>query len=100
MQNMNSVFRLLSHTRRFYELHSDLLALRQHALDPDRRIRDPQLFSKTIRLRNQLLNDELYVADGIARTDLNTKFFDAIMEAIAKVSPGFRKAADAAPRGA
>ena len=46
--NTNSVFRVLNHCRRFYELHSDLLALRQHALDANGQIRDPQLFAKTI----------------------------------------------------
>lgn len=89
---MNSAFRLLGHARRFYKLHSDLLALRQHALDANGRIRDPQLFAKGIRLRNQILNDELIVSDGISRTDFNTKFFDAAMEAIANVSPDVAKA--------
>src|SRR5262249_17975334 len=54
----NAVFRLLKHTQRFYELHADVLALRQHALDKEGRIQDAHLFAKTIRLRNQLLNDE------------------------------------------
>lgn len=89
---MNSIFRLLSHTTRFYELHSDLLALRQHALDSEGKIRDPQLFAKTIRLRNQILNDELSVADGIGRTDFNTQFFDTVIETIAKASPEIAKA--------
>ena len=90
--NTNSVFRVLNHCQRFYELHSDLLALRQHALDPNGQIRDPQLFAKTIRLRNQLLNDELNTAEGVAHTDLNTKLFDAMIEAIAKASPEVAKA--------
>ena len=88
---VNSVFRLLNHTQRFYELHSDLLALRQHALDADGRIRDAQIFAKSIRLRNQLLNDELSVADGFSRVDVNTKFFDTVIEAVAKASPEVAK---------
>jgi hypothetical protein len=83
----NAVFRLLKHTQRFYELHADVLALRQHALDKEGRIQDAHLFAKTIRLRNQLLNDELSVVEGVNRTDVNTKFFDAVIEAVAKASP-------------
>jgi hypothetical protein len=89
---LNSAFRLLKHAQRFYELNADILALRQHALDMDGRIRDPQLFAKTIRLRNQLLKDELNVVDGVRETDLNTKFFDAVIEAVAKASPEVAKA--------
>ena len=88
---LNSIFRSLKHAQRFYDLHADILALRQHALDTDGRIRDPQLFSKTIRLRNQLLKDELNVVDGFRETDLNTKFFDAVIEAVAKASPEVAK---------
>jgi len=84
---LNATFRLLNHAQRFYELYADILALRQHALDADGRIRDPQLFAKAIRLRNQLLNDELNVVDGIRETNLRTKFFDAVIETVAKASP-------------
>jgi hypothetical protein len=89
---VNTVFRLLNHAQRFYELHSDLLALRQHALDAEGRIRDAQLFAKSIRLRNQLLNDELSVIGGVERADINTQFFDRVIEAIAKASPEVAKA--------
>ncbi len=84
---LNGTYRLLKHAQRFYELHADLLALRQHALDGDGRIRDPQLFAKTIRLRNQLLKDELNVVEGFCATDINTKFFDSIIETVAAASP-------------
>ena len=32
-RELNGTFRLLKHAQRFYELHADLLALRQHALN-------------------------------------------------------------------
>jgi hypothetical protein len=89
---LNSTFRLLRHAQRFYELHADLLALRQHALDANGKIRDAQLFAKAIRLRSQLLKEELNVVDGIRETDVNTKFFDAIIETVAKASPEVAKA--------
>jgi hypothetical protein len=84
---LNGAFRLLKHAQRFYELHADILALRHHALDTDGRIRDPQLFAKTIRLRNQLLKDELNVVDGLNVTDVNTRFLDSVIETVAKASP-------------
>jgi hypothetical protein len=89
---LNATFRLLKHAQRFYDLHADILALRQHALDKDGRIRDAQLFAKTIRLRSQLLKEELSVVDGIHATDVNTRFFDAILETVAKASPEVAKA--------
>jgi hypothetical protein len=89
---LNGTFRLLKHAQRFYELHADLLALRQHALDGDGRIRDPQLFAKTIRLRNQLLKDELSVVEGVCTTDINTKLFDSVIETVAAASPEVAKA--------
>ena len=89
---LNGTFRLLKHAQRFYELHADILALRQHALDTEGRIRDPQLFAKTIRLRNQLLKDELNVVDGVRATDVNTRFFDSVIETVAKASPEVAKA--------
>jgi hypothetical protein len=89
---LNGAFRLLKHAQRFYELHADILALRQHALDTDGRIRDAQLFAKTIRLRNQLLKDELNVVDGLNLTDVNTRFLDSVIEAVAKASPEVAKA--------
>jgi hypothetical protein len=84
---LNCALRLLKHAQRFFELYADVLALRQHALDEDGRIRDAPLFAKSIRLRNQLLVDELNVVDGINLTDLNTEFFDALQEALDKASP-------------
>jgi hypothetical protein len=89
---LNSTFRLLRHAQRFYDLHADILALRLHALDTEGRIRDPKLFAKTVQLRNQLLKDELNVVDGVRATDANTKFFDAVMEEVAKTSPEVAKA--------
>jgi len=89
---LNSTFRMLKHAQRFYELHADILALRQHSLDTDGRIRDPKIFAKTIQIRSQLVKDELYVVDGIRDVDLITKFFDAIMKAVANASPEAAKA--------
>jgi hypothetical protein len=60
-------------------------------LGKDGKICDPQLFAKSIRLRNQLLTDELSVLEGIDATDLKTKFFDALVEALEKASPEVAK---------
>jgi hypothetical protein len=89
---LNSRYRLLQHAERLHELHADILALRQQALDKDGKICDPQLFAKSIRLRNQLLMDELDVVDGTRAADANTDFFDTLIEEVSKASPEVAKA--------
>ena len=90
--DLNQAFRMLKHGERFYELYADILALRQHALDATGTIRDPQLFAKSIRLRNQLLNDEIGVVDWIRDADHMTNFYQAIVDTITKESPETMKA--------
>jgi hypothetical protein len=88
---LNSTFRMLKHAERFYELHTDLLALRQQALIGEGPIRDTRLFARTIRLRQQLLCDEMNVVDRVHHTDVATKFLDEVMEEISKASPEVAK---------
>jgi hypothetical protein len=88
---LNSTFRMLKHAERFYELHTDVLALRQQALIGEGPIRDTRLFARTIRLRQQLLCDEMNVVDRVHNTDVKTKFLDEIVEEVSKASPEVAK---------
>lgn len=93
---VNAAFRALNHARRLADLHADLLALRQHALDADGRIVDTQLFAKTIRLRNDLLKDEQSILNSINAAEIQTKFIDDLGKALETVPPEVAKAAMAA----
>ncbi len=64
----------LNHAERLHELYTDILTLRQQALDKDGKVCDPQLFAKSIRLRNQLLKDELDMVDGTHAADAVDQF--------------------------
>jgi hypothetical protein len=89
---LNTAYRSLNQAQRLHELYADILALRQRALDKDGKICDPQLFAKSIRLRNQLLTDELKMVEGMHAADANTNYFDALIEEVRKASPEVAKA--------
>jgi len=63
------------------------LALRDHAVHGESRIKNPVLFAKSIRIREQLLYAEMNVVDDIHKSDATTAFLGKVMDAVVKASP-------------
>ena len=86
-QRPNALFRGLKQAQRFQALYADALALRDHAVHGESRIKNPVLFAKSIRIREQLLNAEMSVLDGIHSADAATAFLEKVVNAVAQAAP-------------
>lgn len=72
---------------KFESLFADAMLLREYAVNPEGKIKNPHFFRDSVALRDKLLGTALRACESIWNLRRQISFYDLVVEEIAKASP-------------